>query len=470
MGVQVKVEVKVQVKVKVKVKVQSIMQSTIENFCMVSLRSIMKKTARLEQCGAMLRALMAMTVVSAGAAVSAHADDESADPSKSTSASSLSDMITQGELNLNFRYRYEYVDQDGFDKDAKASTLRSRVTAKSASWNGVTLLGEVDNVSYLGSEDFNNTDNGETDYPVVADPKGTDLNQLWIGYAGAEAAAKYGRQRMLYGNQRFVGGVAWRQNEQTFDGLRATWKPVNTGLNIDYAYVYNVNRLFGPDDTKAQPADLSGDNHFFRLDYQIAAPHSLSVFAYLLDIEDRERFGAAKSVDNSTDTFGIEYAGALGPVKIDAAYAWQTDAGDSELDYSTDYYRVEMKSTFSGVTGRVGYEVLGSDNSVGFKTPYATLHKFQGWADLFLTTPEDGIEDFYLGVSGKWGRLALQATYHDFQAESGNADFGSEIDLMAGWRFNDVIGVQLHYADFSTDSPSRFADTRKAWFTLSLAL
>ncbi|MEP0203268.1 MAG: alginate export family protein [Halioglobus sp.] len=416
-----------------------------------------------------MRAFLVFSLLALASTAFSQTSEQSAGQAEQSSAGSLSDMITQGKVNLNFRYRYEYVDQDGFDRDAKASTLRSRLTAESGNWKGISLLGEVDNVTYLGSEKFNNTDNGKTNYPVVADPEGTDLNQLLISYTGAEATGTYGRQRILHGNQRFVGGVAWRQNEQTYDGLRAVWTPDASGLSIDYAYVYNVNRLFGPDDTNVQPADLSGDNHFLRLDYQLSAPHTVTAFAYLFDVEDRERFGSDKSVDNSTDTYGVEYAGSWGPVKLDAAYAWQTDAGDSGLDYSASYYRAELKSTFSGVTGRLGYEVLGSDNSVGFKTPYATLHKFQGWADLFLTTPEDGIEDLYVGVSGNWGRLALEAVYHDFQAESGSADFGNEIDLMAGWRFSDVIAVQLHYADFSTDSPSRFADTRKAWFTLALA-
>ena len=46
--------------------------------------------------------------------------------------------------------------------------------------------------------------------------------------------------------------------------------------------------------------------------------------------------------------------------------------------------------------------MLGGDNGSGnraFQTPLATKHAFQGWADQFLTTPADGIEDAYLGVT-----------------------------------------------------------------------
>ena len=32
---------------------------------------------------------------------------------------------------------------------------------------------------------------------------------------------------------------------------------------------------------------------------------------------------------------------------------------------------------------------------MALQTPLATLHKFNGWADLFLTTPNAGLEDAY---------------------------------------------------------------------------
>ena len=46
---------------------------------------------------------------------------------------------------------------------------------------------------------------------MVADPKGTEFNQAWARYAFENASGTYGRQRINHGNQRFIGGVAWRQ-------------------------------------------------------------------------------------------------------------------------------------------------------------------------------------------------------------------------------------------------------------------
>ena len=94
--------------------------------------------------------------------------------------SDIAQAVRGGTVGLDFRYRFEGVDQDGISKDAEASTLRSRITATSGSLYGFTALGEVDNVTVIGSDHYNSTVNGESQYPVVADPKGTEVNQVYL--------------------------------------------------------------------------------------------------------------------------------------------------------------------------------------------------------------------------------------------------------------------------------------------------
>ena len=383
------------------------------------------------------------------------------------SVDTLTEMVTRGKAGLDFRYRYENVDDDDFNRTASANTLRSRLTLSSAPFNGVSALAEVDNVWDFGSDNYNSTENGNTRYPVIADPTGTDLNQIWLKYSGKGVAATGGRQRILHGNQRFIGGVAWRQNEQTYDGLRVEWNPVES-LRLDLAYVYNVNRIFGPDDG-ANPADLEGDNVFFRVDYSLADNHTLTGFGYFFDIDEDGPYPASKTVNNSSDTYGMEYSGKFDRFSLTASYAMQSEAGDSELDYDADYYLLELGAELGPVFLKGGYEVLGSDDGVGFSTPFATGHKFQGWADKFLSTPGDGIEDLYAGASGKLGQLKLAATYHDFQAEDSGEDFGDELDLSVTWPASERLTVQAKYASFDADS-ERYADTDKIWLVVQLKL
>ncbi len=381
---------------------------------------------------------------------------------------SLEEMVTKGTAAVNFRYRFEGVDQDGFDEDAEASLLRSRLTLTSAEYLGFSALLEMDDVTSVGPNDYNSTENGQTEYPVVADPEGTDLNQAWLRYRFSEGSGTVGRQRIVHGNQRFVGGVAWRQNEQTYDSVRFDLAPLD-GLRVDLSYVNKINRIFGPDDG-AQPAEWEGDTGLLRVDYSISEDHKVAVFGYVIDVEDQGGFPAGRTVNASNDTVGAEYSGKFDWLALNASYATQSDGGDSELDYDADYYFLEAAVTFAPVTVKAGYEVLESDNGVGFQTPLATLHKFQGWADKFLGTPPDGIEDAYLSIGGKLGPVKMAAIYHDFQAESSSADFGSEINLIATWPVNKMLTLQGKFASFDTDDEARYTDTDKIWLTAQIKL
>ena len=366
------------------------------------------------------------------------------------------EAIRKGEVKLNFRYRFEHVDQDSFTRDANASTLRSRISYKTANFHGWTALVEADQLSSLGPERFNSTENGRTDFPVVADPEGFDLNQALLRYKTDKVTATIGRQRINHADQRFIGGVAWRQNEQTYDGVRLQAK-ANARVSLDYAYVANVNRIFGPGDG-AQPGDWQGDSHIFRAEFIAAEKQKFSVFAYLLDFENDN------GPPNSTQTYGLTYNGGFGPVSVDATIATQSDYENSPLNYSAEFFSVAAAYSFKPIKLSVGYDVLGSDNGIaGFRTPLATLHKFQGFADLFLGTPAAGIEDFYVGLAGKAGPVKLAATWHDFQSEEGSIDYGTEINLVATWPVTKRVTLQAKFADYNADD---FAvDTTRFWFS-----
>ena len=104
-----------------------------------------------------------------------------ADPEQSKSG-----LISDGKLRLDFRYRYEFVDQDGFAKDAYASTLRTRLAYRSPYFSNFGFQFELDDVRSIGNDLYNSTRNGNTNRPVVADPDGTEVNQALILYRGIE--------------------------------------------------------------------------------------------------------------------------------------------------------------------------------------------------------------------------------------------------------------------------------------------
>ena len=361
--------------------------------------------------------------------------------------------VADGNTEIALRYRYEFVEQDGIDKDANASTLRTRLAWTSADFNGFFTKVEVDNITATGNENYNSTVNGNGQYPAVVDPTGTDLNQAFIGYKTGNTVFSFGRQRINHNDERFVGGVGWRQNEQTFDGYRVVYDD-KTNLSFDVSYVYNVNRIFGSESAKG---DLDGKLVLANANYKLDKNHKLTGFMYNMD------FNTALALSNRT--LGVSYDGKVSSITIHASYATQTDTGDNPVDYSADYWALELSKKVSAINLALGFESLGSDNDTGFITPLATLHKFQGFADKFLATPDAGVNDLYVKASGKWDSLGLTAVYHKLDSVQGSIDYGTELNLVATYPLAKKVGLLVKYANYSADDLA--TDSSKFWAMLN---
>ncbi|MBU2886437.1 alginate export family protein [Gilvimarinus agarilyticus] len=371
-------------------------------------------------------------------------------------AASIKEALTQGDVKLNFRLRYEDVNWDGLT-DSDALTLRTRLSFTSQSYQGFGLTLEMDDVQELLDADYRTAGNDALNpgTAIIADPAGTEVNQTFLSYqAPAKTTIKYGRQRILLDNQRFIGGVGWRQNEQTYDAFSLSNKALEDGTFF-YAYVHNVNRIFGEDNPIG---DHKHEAHLINFNYAGWDAGKLSLYAYLLDNETAAAL--------SSDSVGVRWAGKAGEsVGYTLEYAIQSDAGDNPVSYDANYLLAEASVKFSGVSIKGGYEVLGSDDGVvAFSTPLATLHKFQGWTDRFLGTPAAGVEDLYVGVSGALGGVKLAATYHDLSAEYGSTDYGQEIDISAAKKIGPVT-LLVKYADYQADDFG--SNTQKLWVMLN---
>lgn len=374
-------------------------------------------------------------------------------------AADLGEAIAGGKTSLGVRYRFEQVDQEPFAKNAIASTARMRMTWTSAPAGPVTLGIETDYLAAF-TDSFNSTTNGQTGYPVVPDPEGLDLNQSFVRFASGAWTATAGRQRIVHGTARMLGNVGFRQNEQTYDALR--FVRAGDALDVDYAYVHNVNRIFGPDDG-AQPADWHGDSHILRASIAPGDGHTIVLFSYLLD------FANANGPRFSSATHGIEYDVAAGPFTAHASIARQTDWGGNPADYDADFFTLQVDFKQDPVTLQLGLQNLGaSDGLLGFGTPLATLHKFQGWTDKFLATPRDGVLDRWIAFGTKLGKANATLVWHDFRAERGDAEYGTEAGVSLALPVHDNVTVLFKAARYAAEVHA--TDTSKYWLTLDWRL
>ncbi len=265
-------------------------------------------------------------------------------PAVAQAEEDLANLFTQGKPILDLRYRYEHVDQDNALDHANAQTLRTRAGFQTGSWYGFSGLLEADNVSRIGDERFNDTRNGRGNYSVVGDPDGTEINQALLRYDHARGSAVAGRQRIELDNQRFVGGVAWRQNEQTYDGFLGQLKPLDK-LTLTYAYLDNINTPFGPDGQHGyptNPANIEGHSHLFNVAYAWRPELKVTAYSYLLGLDNLAVAPTAAPGSQSSCTSGMRLAGAREGFSYALEYARQRDYGNNPLDLNGHYFLGEL--------------------------------------------------------------------------------------------------------------------------------
>jgi len=371
-------------------------------------------------------------------------------PLNGHAAVTLTEALTGGKANMDIRLRYESVEQNNALEDASATTARTRLGYTTAEYKSFSAFAEMESISALADEEYNSTSNGKGTYSVIADPAGAEMNQVNLSYTGvSDTALKWGRQRVILDNARFVGNVGWRQNEQTLDAFAV----INNSLpdtKTTYAYVYNINGITA--------GDTNVEAHVLNLAYSGLGIGKFSGYGYFLDFVD------TPSV--SQKTLGLRFTGEKAvndSVKLlySAEYATQSDYKDGAVTIDADYLLGELGASLNGITTKLSYEVMGGDGTYGFSTPLATKHAFNGWSDQFLVTPAEGLTDLYITIGGKVTGAKWMFVYHDFSSDQGSIDYGTETGFLLAKKFGKNYSALLKYASYSADAWK--VDTDKLW-------
>lgn len=375
---------------------------------------------------------------------------------------------------IDARLRYEGVDTPTLDADALTLRVRAGVEVRHKSGFGALIEGEgtLPIVASYNAFPFAIADSQRrTGFAVVPDPGNVELNRVQLQYRSKAVTVTVGRQRINLDDHRFVGAVGWRQNEQTFDAVRgeAKFGPIS----LDATYAFSQRTLWGIEGGPRSAFD--GDFVFMGAGTRLG-PVSVKGFAYLLDYDPAEQAGALATSNADTQTYGLRATAAfkLSPkaaLGLTASYARQSEWQDNPADYGVDYILAEGVLSFGPISLTAGYEKLGSNGSRAVQTPMATLHKFNGWADLFLTTPAAGLEDWHGGAAIKFPKvkslpgLNAAVTFHRFESATGGLHYGDEWNASLGFKLGRV-GVLVKVADYRADLFG--VDTRKVWVQFEL--
>ena len=409
----------------------------------------------------------------------------------------LLDAIIQGKPMTSFRLRYEHLNQDGYQStapDAKkldtgeALTLRSLIGWQTAPFRNFSFAAQLTDVHEFNN-DFNDRRNnlpesGKSAYPNIVDPGYTDVNQLYVDWTGIkDTKLRLGRQQLNLDNVRFIGDIGFRQNMQVFDGISLLNKSISD-IEFFAAHFSKVRQIT----TKLRDGNIDIVN----AKYKISPTESLVGYGYFVDVENLGQNGGNSAAiataaqggnglggssdapvsatninptqtDASSKTFGVRLDGAHQVndnwnVLYSAEYAKQNDYRSGNPLIDAHYFKLGGGAAYGVWSVRLDHEKLSSnDGKYAFQTPLGTNHLFQGWADVFLTTPRQGMEDTFISIAGNIAKAKLQAEYHVFKSDekyqslNGRlADkYGTELDLSVSYSFSKVLLGKVEYARFS---------------------
>ena len=377
------------------------------------------------------------------------------------------EAVKDGKAFADLRLRYENADiENGNGVDADALTLRTTFGYETGTYNGFSVLVEAEDVREISVRDFsvNAAQVRNDQFDTIADPETTELEQAYLQYKAGGFTGKFGRQTFTLDNHRFLGHVGWRQDRQTFDAFKLNYNQY--GLDLTAAYITQRNRIF------AELADANSEDYIINASYKNDTFGKFVAYAYLLEEEEPT---ATNSTTALLDTYGISYAGSskIGSSALNYRAEYATQDNDT-TSTSTDYFNLTGSAKFGPVKFSLGFESLGSDDGVdGFATPLATLHGFNGWADVFLNTPNVGLEDFSATFDAEIAGGKFTLAYHDFSSDvffiGDSDDLGDEVDVRYTRNFGENIYTGIKYSSYSEgDSSFSPVNTDRFWLWTGL--
>lgn len=370
--------------------------------------------------------------------------------------------LAETDHNFDFGGRVRYVHIDNVKNDGKAASLLLRGELDSQWHKHWSSLLQIDYIEsyYKNEHSDGKRNNGK---PLVADVPGSEINQLFLKYERDDWILKLGRQLLEVEDQRFIGSNSFWQNDQTFDSILSK-KNILENSSLTYTYTNKVHRIWG--DNNAVSSSLSSpdmygnqteirdvntawlgehtlDSHFIQGNLNELDYSKFVVYYY------QHKNKSHKSESNTT--YGLNHSftyksGRLGlKSKLEFAQQHQPEA---PYDGLLPYYLFDLNSAYNAQQLGVRIEALGTKGGTSFIFPLSSLHGFQGWADKFSVTPENGLIDSSLRFKFRKAPWRLEVRYHWFTEYRNNTELGEELNLDIVFKPKRKHKILLRIADF----------------------
>lgn len=360
------------------------------------------------------------------------------------------------------RIRYETAESASAARQSDALTMRTSVGATWEPARRWSLSAEVETVTLLTGR-YDDGEGPPEARPVIPDPEFVGLNQLHVDLRPTDGSSvRVGRQLISHADERFVGSIGFRQNDQSFDAARLEMQ-IGSAF-ADISYVGAIQRPLG---LRGGDERLEGDAVLAKIDFPTPIG-TVSGFSYHLDFADGRGNPALQG--SRSHIHGLRIAGQRGPSALSAS--WELAAArqhDIPTGSESTYHQAQFALKRHGASVDIRFEELG-DGVAPFATPLGTNRAFQGHADVFLATPTEGIRDRSVGVRtaardvGVFKRVRLAGRYHVFDPAGAGQRYGDELDFIASATLLNAR-VSLERAAYHADGFD--GDVTRWWATFS---
>jgi len=296
-----------------------------------------------------------------------------------------------------------------------------------------------------------------------------DLLQAYVQYQQGELGVRLGRQQLVYGDQRLLGHLGWKDVARTFDGVKAMYKADNVAFDVFAVHPADITNMTP---TTAQPQGqslISWEDRTLIGGYgtYIIAPKT-GVDAYFINWKHGQQAAVGKG--RNINTYGLRGFGKWGAIDATAEAVFQSGDWANNVKQSASAYAVKAGYSFDAWKTRLGieYDFSPGDNKQNAAThksfvfPFHTNHAHYGemdrfsWAnmkDLRFSAKTSPLKN--LTVLGNVHLLSLDKAQGDWLNVVGAGNLygglptytqtkaGTEIDLKVVYKVAAVQGLKL---------------------------
>ncbi len=382
----------------------------------------------------------------------------------------VADSPVKVRVGGQFRYRMEYRNDFNFNdrtyEDDAIHFLRTRLNLSLALGPYVTLFAEGQDAESFADQAAHRS---------AGYVNRLDLHQLYAEFTSpvpeVPVTVKAGRQKLAYGDERFVGSFEWSNVARVFDAVKVVWKPKDWfQFDAWFSQVVTVNR--------SQPDSANHDDNFYGL-YATLKPvkdHALDTFLFIRRSRDRVFTGeiAGHAGKLNEYTFGNRLVGKKSG--FDYGFEWAIQAGTrasetieawalhSRVGYTFDELPWDPRLSFEYNHGS-GDSDPRDGKIETFDNLFPTNHMHYGYMDFFSLRNLDNLK---LGLdAAPHASLKLIAAFHWFFLDTASGAWqnagggvvrprtpgasqtvGQELDLLAKWKVMKHLELWLGYSHF----------------------